>query len=287
MSEEASGPATLGRFLEIQTLGLNLAFALAFLFVASKGLPSVWVVFLIVVAFVAARNAGHSFNRWADREQDRLNPRTQGRALVTGRLSPRFALAFAFANAAILVAVAYFLNPLAFALSPVAVFLIFVYSYTKKVSALTTAYLGLVQAITPGAVYIAVQGTLPLFALFAVGAMLCWGTAFETVHSLGDLESDRALGLRSIPVRLGAGRAAALVPVLHGVALALFAAFGLAVGLSWVYFVALLAMAALIGWTDLRLQRRPTESRVPFERHFALSLIYLAGVLLALFLPLP
>lgn len=287
MSEEPSFLTTLGRFLEIQNLGLNLPFALAFLFLAAGGLPSLEQFLLIVIAFVAARNAGHSFNRWADRDQDAKNPRTQGRALVTGRFSPQFALAFAYVNALIVVVAAYFLSPLAFFLSPVALAVIFIYSYTKKATALTTAYLGLVEAITPAAVYIAIQGTLPVFVLLAVAGMLCWGTAFETVHSLGDLESDRALGLRSLPLRIGERRAALLVPTLHGVALAFLAGFGLAAGLGWPYFVAILLMAILAGITDLRFQRRPTEVRRPFRRHFALGVIFLAGVVVALFAGLP
>lgn len=287
MSEGSSFFAALGRFLEIQTLGLNLSFALAFLFLASEGVPSVEKFLLIVVAFVAARNAGHSFNRWADREQDRLNPRTKDRALVTGRFSPAFALTVAFTSAAIVVVAAFFLNPLAFYLSPVALALLFVYSYTKRASSLTTAYLGLVQAITPGAIYIAIQGTLPWAALLAVAAMLCWGTAFETIHSLGDLESDRALGLRSLPLRVGVRGAVQLVAALHAAALGLLAVFGLALGLNAIYFVALVLMAVVIGFTDRGLSRQPLQARIPFQRHFLLSILYLAGVLLALFVPVP
>ena len=277
--------AGLGRFLEIQTLGLNLPFALAFLFLAAHGWPSVRAVVLVLIAFVAARNAGHSFNRWADRRLDAQNPRTQGRALVTGERSPGFALGFTAANAAVLVAAAYFLNPLAFLLAPVALALILGYSYTKRVSALTTAFLGLVQAITPAAIYIAIQGTLPLDVLVAVAALLAWGTAFETVHSLGDLASDRVLGLYSLPVALGERAAVRLVPVLHAATLVLLAVFGWRVGLSAPYFVALVAMAVVTAATDLDLARHPSEARIPFERHFLLSALYLAGVLVAVFLP--
>jgi len=287
VSEDASTLASLGRFLEIQTLGLNLPFALAFLFLAAGGLPSVEQFVLIVIAFVAARNAGHSFNRWADRDQDRQNPRTQGRALVTGRFSPGFALGFAYFNAVVVVVAAYFLSPLAFFLAPVALVLIFLYSYTKRASSLTTAYLGLVEAIIPAAVYIAIQGTLPLPVWLAVAAMLCWGTAFETVHSLGDIESDRALGLRSLPLRIGVRRSALLVPTLHAVALVLLAGFGLALGLPWPYFVGLALMAVVAGTSDVRFQRRPTEARVPFQRHFLLGALYLAGVVIAVFVPVP
>ncbi|MGI0130988.1 MAG: UbiA family prenyltransferase [Thermoplasmata archaeon] len=275
----------LGRFLEIQNLGLNLPFAFAFLFLAADGVPSLWVVVLVVVAFVAARNAGHSFNRWADRTIDARNPRTAGRLLASGRASPAFALGVCAASAAFFLGAAFLLNPLAFVLAPVALALVFGYSFTKRVSSFTTAFLGLVEAITPAAVYIAVRGSLPPPVLFAVGGLLAWGTAFETVHSLGDLASDRELGLRSLPVRLGAERSARLVPLLHATALALLAVFGLAVGLPTVYFVALAAMAAVAGASDLALLRRPTETRIPFDRHVALGAIYLVGVLLAVLVP--
>jgi len=281
------GPAReLGRFLEIQNLGLNLPFALAFLLLASNGRPSLWTLLLIVVAFVAARNAGHSFNRWADRRFDAANPRTQGRALVTGRTSSAFALGFCAANAVVLVVAAYFLNPLAFVLAPVALVLVLGYSYTKRVTAFTTAFLGLVQAITPAAVYIAVAGTLPVVVLLAVGGLLAWGTAFETIHSLGDVESDRALGLFSVPVRWGLKASVAIVPVLHATAIVLLAIFGLELRLTTAYFVALLAMAILVAVTDRTLARNPSQARVPFQRHFALSMLYLAGVALAVFVPL-
>ena len=273
----------LGRFLEIQNLGLNLPFALAFLFLASHGAPTVRTTVLVVVAFVAARNAGHSFNRWADRALDARNPRTAGRALVTGARSPAFALGFAAANAAVLVAAAYLLNPLAFVLAPVALALLFGYSYTKRVTSLTTAFLGLVEAVTPAAVFVAVRGALPLPVLTAVAALLAWGTAFETIHSLGDLESDRALGLFSVPVRWGPERSVALVAGLHAAALGLLAVFGALQGLSWPYDAALVAMALLVAATDRRLIARPTATRVPFDRHVLLGAIYLAGVLLAIF----
>jgi 4-hydroxybenzoate polyprenyltransferase len=280
------GPAReLGRFLEIQNLGLNLPFALAFLFLAAHGLPNLWTVVLVVVAFVAARNAGHSFNRWADRRLDAANPRTRDRALAAGRTSPAFALGFCAANALVVVVAAYLLNPLAFVLAPVALALVLGYSYTKRVTSFTTAFLGLVEAITPAAVYIAVEGTLPPSVLWAVGGLLAWGTAFETIHSLGDLESDRALGLFSVPLRWGVRASVSLVPALHATALGLLVVFGLTQGLRPAYFVALGGMAVLAALTDRSLAARPTEARVPFERHFALGTIFLAGVLLALFLP--
>jgi 4-hydroxybenzoate polyprenyltransferase len=275
--------AEFGKFLEIQNLGLNLPFALAFLLAASNGLPTAWKFLWIIVAFVAARNAGHSFNRWVDREQDRNNPRTRDRALVTGRASTAFALGVAAASAAVLLIAAYFLNPLTLVLAPVALLLIFGYSYSKRVTTFTTVVLGLVEAVTPAAIYIAIQAALPITAVVAVFGMLCWGTAFETVHSLGDLESDRKLGLYSIPVKIGQERSLLLVPVLHALALGSFAVFGWLNHWGLVFDGALALMGVVAAAADIRLFRRPTDARIPFQIHFLLSALFLVGTAAAVF----
>jgi 4-hydroxybenzoate polyprenyltransferase len=275
----------LGRFLEIQNLGLNLPLALAFLFLAAGGLPAVRTIVLVVVAFVAARNAGHSFNRWADRAFDAANPRTRGRSLPAGTLPPSFAVVLTVANAALLLVAAYLLNPLAFVLAPVALALLLGYSYSKRVTSLTTPFLGLVEAIIPAAVFIAVRGELPPQVLLAVAGLIAWGTAFETVHSMGDVESDRALGLLSLPQRLGPRRSVRLVVGLHAAALGLLAGFGVAFGLSGAYYAGLAVMGAIAGLSDARLARDPTQVRVPFERHFAMAFAFLVGVLVAVFVP--
>jgi 4-hydroxybenzoate polyprenyltransferase len=287
VSDPPRGAATeFGRFLEIQNLGLNLPFALAFLLTASDGRPTALTVLWIVVAFVAARNAGHAFNRIVDREYDRQNPRTRGRALVTGRYSTGFAVGVVVASSAALVVAAYWLNPLALLLSPVALLALFGYSYTKRFTALTTVFLGVVEGIPPAAIYIAVRGELPLLALAAVGALICWGTAFETVHSLGDVEADRTAHLTSIPVRLGVSRSVALIPVLHALAILLFAVFGILAGLQLPFFVALLAMAIVTAALDRAVARDPTHTVRPFRLHMALGVLFLVGVVVALYVPL-
>ncbi len=289
MSEPAATPRgtlrELGRFLEIQNLGLNLSFAFAFLLVAARGFPAPLPLLLIVIAFIAARNAGHSFNRWTDRFQDAQNPRTKHRALVVGRFSPSVALGLAAGNGAIVVAAAYFLNPLAFTLSPIALLLVFGYSYTKRFTPLTTVFLGLVEAVTPAAVFVAVRGMLPFSAAVAALSMIAWGTAFETIHSLGDLDIDRKLGLHSIPARIGSRASVALVPLLHAAALVGFAAFGALERLNGYYFGAIFIMTAIVAWTDIDLARGSKETVGLFRRHFVLGGVFLVGAAVALFLP--
>jgi 4-hydroxybenzoate polyprenyltransferase len=277
----------IGRFLEIQNLGLNVPFAVAFLLVAAGGLPRPVPLLLVLIAFVAARNAGHAFNRWVDRDLDAANPRTAARALPAGRLSGRFALATTVLSAAAVVVAAALLNPLALLLAPVALALVLGYSYTKRLTAWTTPFLGLVEAITPAAAFVALDASLPLAAWLAVGGVLAWGTAFETVHSLGDLESDRALGLRSLPVRLGPERSVRLVAALHAVALGLLVAFGLAERLRLPYDLGLAAIAIGVLLTDRALARNPRQVVTPFRRHFAFAAVFLAAVAVALFVAWP
>ncbi|HEY6238527.1 MAG TPA: UbiA family prenyltransferase, partial [Thermoplasmata archaeon] len=257
----------------------NLPFALAFLVIAAHGVPPVIPTALLVIAFVAARNAGHTFNRWTDRDLDARNPRTQGRALVTGRLSPRFALALAATMSAVLVAAAYLLNPLALALSPLALLLVFGYSWTKRRTALTTVFLGLVESVTPAAVYIGLTGALPQPVLLAVLALLLWGTAFETVHSLGDLATDQALGLPTLPRRIGTDASVRLVPSLHAGALVLLAGFGWAEGLAPPYFAGLGAMAVVAALVDRGLASNPDRPDRAFRYHFLLGGLFLAGAI--------
>jgi 4-hydroxybenzoate polyprenyltransferase len=275
----------LGHFLEIQNLGLNLPFALAFLLAAAGGLPRWQTFLLVVVALVAARNAGHAFNRWTDRALDARNPRTEGRALVTGRLSAGFALGLTGVNAAILVTAAALLNPLSLLLSPLALAFLLGYSYTKRYTSFTTVFLGLVEALVPAGVFIAVTGTLPAVAVVAVAAIVAWGTAFESIHSLGDVSADRQLGLFSLPQRLGTRASLGLVAVLHAVALTLFGFFGELERFGLPFWVALAGMVGLVAYSDLSLPRHLDQVRVPFERHFVLAMIFLLGVAASLAIP--
>lgn len=282
----ASGAAReLGRFLEIQNLGLNLPFGLAFLLAAARGVPGWETFLLVVIALVAARNAGHAFNRWADRALDAKNPRTEGRALVTGRLSARVALGLTAANSVLLVAAAALLNPLSLVLSPVALGIVLGYSYTKRYTSYTTVFLGLVESLVPAGVFIAVTGGLPPAAVAAVFGILAWGTAFETVHSLGDVATDQRLGLYSLPQRLGTRASLVLVGALHATALVLLGVFGVEERYGLPFWVALAAMAVLAAYSDLRLPGQLDRVRVPFERHFVLAAIFLAGVAVSLALP--
>ena len=205
-------------------------FALPFAFtgalLALGALPSARQAFWIVIAMVGARSAAMGFNRWADRSIDAGNPRTRTRALPAGLVTPGQVLLFIIVSSAVLVLAAAMLNPLAFVLSPVALAVVFFYSYTKRFTFLSHAFLGLAIAGAPLGAWIAVSGRLELPALVLGIAVLFWLLGFDILYALQDMEFDRTAGLHSIPQRFGVRTSLRISRAAHGVTMAL---------LLWIY----------------------------------------------------
>jgi len=178
-------------------------------------LPSLWTLTLIIVACYAARSAAMAFNRLADAAQDRENPRTRHRALVTGLLTPRFVGFFTIGHVALFVAMAYALNRLALALSPVALLIILGYSYVKRFSWATHFVLGLALGIAPVGAWIAVRGTFDLRPIILSLAVLLWTAGFDIIYACQDYAFDVATGVRSIPARFGIAPALVVSALLH------------------------------------------------------------------------
>ena len=182
-------------------------FALPFAFtgalLALDGLPSLEQVIWIIAAMVGARSAAMGFNRWADRDIDSENPRTKTRALPLGLVTPAQVLAFIIVSSGLLVLSAYMLNPLSFTLAPMALAIVFFYSYTKRFTFLSHAFLGLAISGAPMGAWIAVTGRFEFPALVLGAAVLFWLVGFDILYALQDLEFDRKAGLHSVPQRFG------------------------------------------------------------------------------------
>jgi 4-hydroxybenzoate polyprenyltransferase len=182
-------------------------FALPFAFtgalLALDGLPSLEQVIWIIAAMVGARSAAMGFNRWADRDIDSENPRTKTRALPLGLVTPAQVLAFIVVSSGLLVLAAYMLNPLSFMLAPVALAIVFFYSYTKRFTFLSHAFLGLAISGAPMGAWIAVTGRFEFPALVLGVAVLFWLVGFDILYALQDLEFDQKAGLHSVPQRFG------------------------------------------------------------------------------------
>src|ERR1039457_6667847 len=206
-----------GSFVRFSHTVFALPFALAAMLVAARdnrGWPG-WKIFgLILAAMVCARTCAMAFNRIVDRKFDALNPRTANRHLPTGQISLASAiLLWAIASAG-LIAASYFLNPLCFYLSPVALVVICFYSLTKRFTDYTHVFLGIALALAPIGAWLAVKGTevsiweISQMTLLAFAVVL-WLVGFDIIYALQDYEFDRSHGLRSLVVAWGAQNALA------------------------------------------------------------------------------
>jgi 4-hydroxybenzoate polyprenyltransferase len=196
-----------------------LPFAFTAALMAANGLPSGRQIFWIITAMVGARSAAMGFNRWADRRIDAENPRTKTRALPLGLVSPVQVMVFTAVASALLIVAAYQLNPLAFYLSPVALAAVFFYSYTKRFTFLSHAFLGLAIAGAPLGAWIAVTGRLDGPALVLGAVVLFWLLGFDVLYALQDLDFDRKTGLHSIPQRFGIRRSLLIARISHTIAI--------------------------------------------------------------------
>jgi len=227
-----------------------LPFALMASVVASRhDWPGFWSkVPWILLAMVGARSSAMAFNRLVDQKYDALNPRTATRALPAGLLTPLQVAVFTAVAAALLVFAADELNPLAFALSPVALLLALGYSYTKRFTAFSHFFLGLALAVAPVGAWIAITGRIDPPALWLGGAVVFWLFGFDILYALQDTEFDRANGLHSMPARLGNTRALLVSRLAHLVMIGLLVMVGVSAGLGWIYFLAVGIVALMIAY---------------------------------------
>ncbi|MBK9272141.1 MAG: UbiA family prenyltransferase [Saprospiraceae bacterium] len=172
-------------------------------------------LFLIIICMITARNAAMAFNRWADRLIDLKNKRTASREIPSGVISPKAAIIFIIINSLAFMTSAWFLNPLCFYLSPVALLIVLGYSYTKRFSWLCHVFLGLGLSLAPVGAYIAVTGHFDVLPVLYGIAVIAWVAGFDVLYALQDIEFDQSEDLYSIPSRFGIGKAMLISSFLH------------------------------------------------------------------------
>ncbi len=196
-----------------------------------------WQLFLLVIAcMVFARSAAMAYNRWLDKNIDALNPRTAVREIPAGIITPRNALVFVIVNCALFIAATGFINRICFYLSPLALFVILFYSYTKRFTTLCHLVLGLGLSLAPLGAWLAVTGAFDGLPLFFSGSVVCWVSGFDIIYALQDEEFDRAHHLYSIPSAVGKIKALHISEVLHLVSAAFIVAAGTAGNFGWLYW---------------------------------------------------
>ena len=210
--------------------------------------PTVWQLVWIIVAMFGARSAAMTMNRIADVEYDRRNPRTARRALATGELSLGFAWAFTIAASAVLVIAAWQLNRLALELSPVALAILFFYSYTKRFTSWSHFVLGFCLGISPAAAWIAIRGSLDWRMLILCAAVTLWVGGFDVLYSCQDVDFDRSAGLHSVPKRFGIATALVVARVMHLLMIGLLGWLAFSFHLPWLAWMGIVVVAVLLAY---------------------------------------
>jgi 4-hydroxybenzoate polyprenyltransferase len=217
-----------------------LPFALCGAMLAAGGFPSLHQLAWIIVAMIAARSAAMAFNRWADASIDAANPRTSTRALPAGHLSPAFVATFVIVSSLVFILAASQLNRLALELSPVALAVLLLYSYTKRLTRWSHLVLGFALGIAPSAAWIAVRGSLDPRILLLTAAVTFWVGGFDVLYACQDYEFDRQAGLHSIPRYVGVRASLWIARAFHLIMV------GLLIGLLLVFAMGKLAIFGVV-----------------------------------------
>jgi len=225
-----------------------LPFALCGAMLAAGGIPGSHQLGWILVAMVSARSAAMAFNRLADASIDANNPRTQTRAIPAGILTQGFVASFVVVSCALFVLAASQLNKLSFALSPLALGVVLLYSYTKRFTRWSHLVLGLALGIAPAAAWIAIRGSLDPRILLLTAAVTFWVGGFDVLYSCQDCEFDQRAGLHSIPRHFGVAASLWVARAFHVLMLLLLGMFISVFGLHALAIAGVAAVAILLAY---------------------------------------
>jgi 4-hydroxybenzoate polyprenyltransferase len=241
-------------------------------------------VLWIIVAMVAARSAAMGFNRLADARHDALNPRTAMRELPRGVMSVREATVFVALSSAAFVFAAWRLGPLCFALSPIALLIVFWYSLAKRFTSYTQLFLGLAMAVAPVGGWLAAGGRggwEPWLLGLAIGA---WVGGFDVLYACQDLAFDHAHGLRSIPVRFGVGRSLIISRAMHVVTILCLAALAPIADLGWIYSAGVAGVAVLLVYEQSLISEHDlSQVKRAFDLNGYVGILYLLSTAAAIY----
>ncbi len=202
--------------------------------------------FLVLVCMVTARSAAMAFNRYLDRSFDAQNPRTAIREIPKGIISANSALRFVILNCVLFTIATYFINSICFYLSPVALFVILFYSFTKRFTALCHLVLGLGLSLAPIGAYLAVTGVFAWVPVLFSLSVIFWVSGFDIIYALQDEEFDKSNDLYSIPSRLGKVRALRVSELLHIISAACVIAAGYYGQFHWIYWIGIAVFVAML-----------------------------------------
>lgn len=254
-----------------------LPFALGALVVAANGWPSPRILLLVIACMVFARTAAMLFNRIVDWSLDQRNPRTASRHLL---VSKPVALTLLGVSSAGFLAVAAAINRLTFLLAPLALFVIFFYSVTKRFTSATHFFLGLALAIAPIGAWIAQTGRIDLAPVVLALGVISWVAGFDLIYATQDYDFDRREGIHSLVVKLGITRSLRLAQLLHLLTFAALVGFGLTGGLGAVYYGSMFIIAAALVFEHSTASKLDVAriNRAFFQSNTFVSAVFLIAV---------
>jgi len=223
-----------------------LPFAFTSAFIAASGLPSLQQILLITIAMVSARSAAMGMNRIIDRDIDGQNPRTKNREIPAGVIKVKDAVIFTIISVIGLLVSSYFLNPLCFKLSPVAIIILFSYSYAKRFTWLSHVILGIAISLAPLGSWIAITGSIDPKILLLIVGIIFWLSGFDILYALQDMEFDRTFGLYSIPQRFGIVKSLIIARACHFMTWGLLIGTGVIFNLGTYYFIGMMVVTGLL-----------------------------------------
>ncbi len=216
---------------------------------SNTGVPTnelILLFFLVLVCMVSARSAAMGFNRYLDRHFDQLNPRTAIREIPAGIIKAEKALGFVVVNSFIFIVTTYFINPICFYLSPVALFVILFYSYTKRFTYLCHLVLGIGLSLAPIGAYLAVTGVFNLLPLLFSFAVVFWVSGFDIIYALQDAEFDKTQSLYSMPSHWGGEQALRMARFFHLMSASFVVAAYVVGNFHWIYVLGLIVFIGML-----------------------------------------
>ena len=222
-----------------------LPFAFTSALIAASGIPDLKQIGWIIIAMVGARSGAMGLNRIIDRKIDSANPRTKGREIPRGAISVFAAVLFVVVSFIFMVFAAYMLNPLCLKLSPVAIAILVLYSYTKRFTWMSHFFLGLSISAAPLGAWLAVKGSFDIEIIPLAIAVIFWLAGFDVLYALQDIDFDRRYGLYSIPKRFGISKSIYLSRIFHTMSFILLVANGMIFGLGGLYWTGMFLTAGL------------------------------------------
>ena len=278
--------ATYAAFVRVSHTVFALPFALVGAVLAARVTPLTWGrVAWIVAAMVTARSAAMGFNRLVDARHDALNPRTAMREIPRGAMSRAEATIFVIVSSVLFMVCAWQLGRVTFALSPVALAIVFWYSLAKRYTSYTQAFLGLAMAVAPVGGWLAAGGPITAAEPWLLGlAIGLWVGGFDILYACQDVDFDRGHGLKSIPVRFGIARSLAISRVMHVATIACMAALGVLVPLGSIYFAGVALVAALLYYEQSLVSANDlSQVKRAFDLNGWVGILYFAATGIALY----